>query len=107
MSRSLIGAKAHLLTWVALLVLTTATLLTSFVLDGASELVAALVFAIVKASLVAWFFMHLVEERLPSRLAFAVGFIFTALLVGLTVSDVLGRPRLEVQAPQVDGRPAP
>lgn len=94
-----VTAKAYLLTWAVLLVLTTGTLLTSFVAHGIWEYVSGLGFAIVKASLVAWFFMHLVEERFSSRVSFVVGVLFVLLIVGLVVADVLTRQPLEVQVP--------
>lgn len=96
-----VTAKGYLLTWAVLLTLTTATLLVSFVAHGVWEYISGLGFAVVKASLVAWFFMHLVEERFSSRVSFLVGVLFVILIVGLVVADVVTRQPIEVQVPSI------
>lgn len=93
--------RKYLLTWGALIVLTTATLLLSLHGHGAAGLIIAFAFSTVKATVVAWNFMHLSEETLSSRLALLTGALLTLLLVGLVVGDVALRPELGVSPPEL------
>lgn len=94
-------ARNYLLAYIALVTLTTATLLLSFESHGASGLAAAFGFSVTKASIVAWVFMHLANQPLSSRLALLAGVLLTTLLVGLVVGDVALRPDLGVHLPPV------
>jgi cytochrome c oxidase subunit 4 len=89
----------YVLIWAALVLLALGTFITSFHVHGTGEVVAALSFAAVKAFLVAWFFMHLSEEGLASRLAFLIGVLFVVLLLGFTLGDVMLRPDIPVKVP--------
>lgn len=93
--------RKYVLTWATLLVLTTATLLWALYGHGAAALLVAFGFSTVKASIVAWNFMHLSEESLSSRLAIVTGALLTLLLVGLVVGDVALRPNLGVSPPEL------
>jgi cytochrome c oxidase subunit 4 len=76
------------LVWVALVVLTGATYTawrTS--LPEPWHILVALSIAVVKAGLVALFFMELWEHTGPTRLVFATSLVFVALLIGLVVAD--------------------
>lgn len=93
--------RRYVLTWGMLIVLTTATLLLSLHGHGKSGLFIAFGFSMVKATSVAWNFMHLSEETLSSRLAIITGALLTLLLVGLVVGDVALRPDLGVSPPEL------
>lgn len=94
-------ARHYVFAYVALIILTTATLLLSFESHGASGLAAAFAFSATKASIVAWVFMHLAHQPISSRLALLAGVFLTVLLVGLVVGDVALRPDLGVHLPPV------
>ena len=85
----------YALTFGALLLLTGLTLGLSFVDLGRWSVPVALTIASTKASLVALFFMHLVEQRTSNRLVAVTGIVFVGLLVGLMVVDVDTRPAME------------
>jgi cytochrome c oxidase subunit 4 len=51
----------------------------------------ALTIALVKAALVAWFFMHLNEHAPTSRAYVAISLVLLAVLISLVVSDVATR----------------
>lgn len=94
-------ARNYVFAFVALIVLTTATLLLSFESHGATGLAAAFAFSATKATIVAWIFMHLAYQPLSSRMALLAGVLLTMLLVGLVVGDVALRPDLGVYPPPV------
>jgi cytochrome c oxidase subunit 4 len=77
----------------ALVVLTLATVAVSFVnLSGAWHVAAGLGIACTKASLVAWFFMHLDRsQRAVRAVVIVAGFWLVVVLVLLTFSDYAAR----------------
>jgi cytochrome c oxidase subunit 4 len=92
-----IGGATYALTFVALIVLATVSLLLSFLHWPTGDLAVSLVIAGLKALLVLWFFMHLAEQRFSNRLVVAVSVGFVALLVGLTAADVVSRRTFPVR----------
>ncbi len=81
----------YLVVWIALLALTALSFLFSRLHLGAADIVIALVIATVKTTLVALFFMHLIEERFSVILAPAVALFLFLLLLALTLVDVATR----------------
>ena len=86
-----VTAFGYVLTYLALIVLATVSLLLSFVHWPAGDLVLSLIIAAVKAVLVLWFFMHLYEQRFANRFVILVSFAFVGLLVSLVAIDVASR----------------
>jgi len=83
-----LGPAQYVMVWVALMVLTGVTLAVWKADLGYSARVAvALGVALVKAALVAVFFMHLWEERGVARLTLVVAGLLVLLLIGLTLVD--------------------
>lgn len=56
-------------------------------------LVVALAIAVTKASLVAFFYMHLSERRGGPRLVFGTAALFVVILIGLILVEASDRPR--------------
>jgi cytochrome c oxidase subunit 4 len=82
------GAGRYLVVWVGLLALTALTYAVRQTdMQEPWHLVAALVIAVVKASLVALFFMHLWDHAGATRLAVLTSVAFAALLIGLVLVD--------------------
>ncbi|MBD3299536.1 MAG: hypothetical protein GF341_12830, partial [candidate division Zixibacteria bacterium] len=77
-----------------LLVLTVITVLAAQVDLGAWNIVVALLIASVKASLVAFIFMHLYYDNKLYFLIFVVSVAFLALLIGLSMADTERRADL-------------
>ena len=90
------------LTWIALLLLMFASLGSSYVKLGAWNMVAGLVIAGIKASLVAWLFMRLRESGALVRLAAIAGLGAWCILLVLGGVDYSTRTvtPTEVQRPQ-------
>jgi cytochrome c oxidase subunit 4 len=78
----------------ALLVLTGVTTAVAFTNLGPWNDVVMLVIAVTKAMLVVQFFMHMRHERPLTRIVAASGIWWLALLLALTLADVLTRPRI-------------
>lgn len=83
-----LGARAYLLTWIALLVLTTLSFGTSLIKLGTLNLIVALAIAITKTLLVLSIFMHLIEQRFVQRLAIVFAAMLLVLLIAGMVADV-------------------
>jgi caa(3)-type oxidase subunit IV len=85
-----IGLRAYVATYLALLVLATLSWQVTG-LPAAAGLPLALAIGVVKALLVLFVFMHLIEERFSVKFAMLVALVMVSILVGLTVLDPLTR----------------
>jgi cytochrome c oxidase subunit IV len=83
-------AAGYVFTYVALMVLATATLLLAR-LEVPGDLAIAMGIAALKAGLVLWFFMHLYEQRFANRVVILVSIVLVVILVALTATDVASR----------------
>ena len=86
------GYGKALLVGVALLTLTTLSYGLAHLHLGSWGLVVALVIAGTKASLVAFFYMHLSERSGGPRLVFATAGLFVVVLIGLILVEAGDRP---------------
>lgn len=77
--------------WIALLVLTVATVLVTRADLGGAKVWAALAIASVKSGLVIAFFMHMKYESRPFRIVLFVALCTLAIFIGFTFFDVLYR----------------
>lgn len=78
----------YVLVWLALVVLTGLTIEAAELQLGAWSMVANILIASTKASLVLWFFMHLKDEpRLFRRLLF-IPIITISVIIGMTFIDI-------------------
>src|SRR5437762_2657760 len=84
-------ATQYVLTWAALIVLAAISLGASFLGWTSADLAISLVIASMKATLVAWFFMHLAEQRFANRLVVVIAVLLFALLISLMALDVATR----------------
>ncbi len=94
-----VSARAYVLTFVGLLVLTSLTFALSFVHLGVLQMPVAMVIAIAKGVLVLLFFMHLIVARGSDRLVLAIAIVIASFLVLLAVTDVLTRTGVGVLPP--------
>ncbi len=91
MTRHIASLRTYLLVFAALLVLTITTTLVAQVDLGLFNVVAALTIAVLKASLVVLFFMHMIHSRHRTMILSAAGVLWLIILISLTLSDVLTR----------------
>jgi cytochrome c oxidase subunit 4 len=91
MSTHVVPPRVYLTIFAALLALTATTTAVAFVDLGVMNVVVMLAIAVVKATLVVLFFMHVRYSPRLTGVVVASGFVWFALLVGLTLSDYLTR----------------
>jgi cytochrome c oxidase subunit 4 len=83
--------RTYLIIFTTLLVMTALTTAVAYVNLGPLNVVVMLLIAFFKASLVILYFMHVRFTGRLTQIAAVSGFAWLALLIGLTLSDVLTR----------------
>lgn len=91
MSGHISPRKTYYVIFGSLMVLTTITVIVAFINLGGLNFPVALGIAIVKATLVILFFMHLKYSSHLTKLICGTAFFFLVILFGLTLSDYLSR----------------
>lgn len=87
-SRHIASDKTFILVWIVLLILTGVTIRAAQMRMGAWSMLANILIASTKASLVLWFFMHLKFERKMFKLLLFVPIITISIIIGLTFFDI-------------------
>lgn len=90
------GTWNYVQIFIALMVLTAVTVAVAYVDLGQWNIVVALLVAFVKTSLVLWYFMHLRTEYRLNWIFAVSGFFWVAVLIIITMTDVLTRNRATV-----------
>ena len=83
-----VGTKTFVLIWLALLVLTGVTIKAAQMRMGEWSILANLLIASTKASLVLWFFMHLKYEKMFFKLLFFIPIATITIIIALTFFDI-------------------
>ena len=91
MTEHITSVRTYILVFIALMVLTAITVLVAFQDFGPWNDVVALTIAVIKASLVVLFFMHIYHSTRLSKLVVVSGLVWLFILIGLTLSDYLSR----------------
>lgn len=91
MTEHITSVRTYLLVFIALMILTAITVLVAFQDFGAWNDIVALTIAVIKASLVVLFFMHIYHSTRLSKLVVVSGLVWLLILIGLTLSDYLSR----------------
>ena len=91
MSEHVDSVKTYVLVFLGLIFLTVATTAVAFVNLGPFSVVAALGIACCKALLVALFYMHVRHSTKLTRLVLLGGLMWLAILLLLTLGDVMSR----------------
>jgi len=91
MTHHVVPVRTYLLVFGTLLTLTLLTVLISRVELGPWNFAVAITIAAVKASLVAWYFMHLSQSSSLTRLFAVAGLIWLVILLTYTLSDYFTR----------------
>jgi cytochrome c oxidase subunit 4 len=86
--RHIVNTKTFVLVWIALLILTGVTIEAAHLQMGKWSMVANILIASTKASLVLWFFMHLKYEKRIFKLLFLVPIATITIIIGLTFFDI-------------------
>jgi cytochrome c oxidase subunit 4 len=91
MSEHIVQPRLYVTVFLTLMVFTGLTVAAAFVNLHAFNTVVALTIAVVKATLVVLFFMHVKYSTRLTWVVAASGFIWMAILFSLTLSDYLSR----------------
>jgi cytochrome c oxidase subunit 4 len=83
--------RRNLIAWVAVLLLVMLTLWLAYLPLGRLNLPLALLIAVTKTAIVAVVFMRLGEATGLIRLAASIGFLWIAIMFGLTFADLVSR----------------
>jgi len=92
MSGHVVSVRFYVAIFVTLLLLTGLTTGVAFINLGALNTVAAMVIAFTKMLLVVLFFMHLRYSSGLTKVILLAGFLWLALLMSLTLTDIFTRP---------------
>ena len=96
MSEHVTPKRTYFAIWAVLLVLTYATVAVSRYDLGRLNTVAALIIAVAKALLVVLFFMHIRYSTRLTKLVVVGGFMWLALLIGMTMVDEVTRAWIQI-----------
>ncbi len=86
--RHIVRARTFVLVWIALVILTGVTIMAAEMRMGEWSMLANLLIASTKASLVLWFFMHLKYEKKFFKMLFLVPVATITIIIGLTFFDI-------------------
>ena len=85
---TLVPDRVFVSVWIALLTLTGVTILAARMRMGEWSMLANLLIASTKASLVLWFFMHLKYEKKLLKMLLFVPIVTITVIIGLTFFDI-------------------
>jgi|SRR6187397_755531 cytochrome c oxidase subunit 4 len=88
--------STYLITWISLFILTGFTVYVASQDFGAMNTPVALTVAVIKATLVVWFFMGLRYNTPLIKVTAVAGFLWLMIMFGITMSDYISRPWLGV-----------
>jgi len=91
MTEHVASIRSYLLVFAALMVLTAVTVAVAFIDLGVLNDIVALTIAVTKAILVVLIFMHVLHSSRMTKLSIVAGFLWLAILIGLTLTDYLSR----------------
>ncbi len=91
MSEHITSVRVYVLVFLALMVGTAITVGVAFLHLGPFNDVVALTIAVTKATLVVLFFMHVKHSSRMTKITVVAGFLWLAILFGLTLSDYFTR----------------
>ena len=104
MAEHVTSRKTYFAIFAALLILTYATIMVARIDLGRFNTIVALTIAVTKAVLVVLFFMHVRHSTRLTRLVVVGGFMWLALLIGLTMADIATRGWIPVPGILIQAR---
>lgn len=91
MTHHVVPVRVYVSVFLALIVLTFTTVAVSELELGELNVVVAITIAVIKASLVVWFFMHLNQSTSMTKLFAGAGLFWIAILLAFVFSDYVSR----------------
>ena len=102
MSDHVSPVSLYITIFLALMVGTALTVVAAFFNLGTFNFPVAMLIAVVKASLVVWFFMHVKYQSHLTKLAIATGLFFLAILLGETMVDYASKDAFHRLPPPIE-----
>jgi cytochrome c oxidase subunit 4 len=99
MSEHITPVRTYLVIFMALMVLTTITVVVAFMQLGPLNDIVAMGIAVTKACLVILYFMHVRQSSRLTKVVVLAGFLWLLFLIGFTMSDYLTRGMITLQGP--------
>ena len=96
MTHKVAPVRTYVLIWAALIVLTISTVMISKIELGEYNFIVAMTIAVIKATLVILFFMHVKGSSSQMKLVVCAGFFWMAILLVFTMSDYVSRGWLPI-----------
>jgi cytochrome c oxidase subunit 4 len=94
MSEHVTSPRVYVAIFLALMVLTAITVWVAFQNLGPFNDIVALGIAVTKTCLVILYFMHVRYSSRMTRLTVAAGFLWLAIMIGITLTDYLSRAKI-------------
>lgn len=91
MTHEVVPVRRYLFVFFGLIALTITTILVAQIDLGEYNFIVAMTIAVIKGSLVVWFFMHVNQASSLTRLFVGAGFFWLAILLVFVLSDYLSR----------------
>jgi cytochrome c oxidase subunit 4 len=91
MTHHVVPVRVYVSVFLALIVLTFTTVAVSKIELGEFNFIVAITIAVLKASLVVWFFMHLNQSGSLTRLFAGAGLFWLAIMLAFVLSDYFSR----------------
>jgi cytochrome c oxidase subunit 4 len=91
MSHRVVPVRVYVTVFLVLIALTFTTVAVSKIELGEFNVIAALTIAVIKASLVVWFFMHLNQSTSMTKLFAGAGLFWLAILLAFVFADYVSR----------------
>lgn len=92
MSEHVVAPKHYVMVFLGLMILTIATVVVAYYDLGRANVFIALTIAVIKATLVVLFFMHVYWSSRLTKVIVVAGLFWLVIMVALTLSDYLTRP---------------
>lgn len=91
MTTTVTPVKTYVFVFLTLIALTITTIALAFIDLGVYNVVVAITIAVIKGSLVVWFFMHVNHSASLTRLFAGAGLVWLLILLLFTLSDYMSR----------------
>jgi cytochrome c oxidase subunit 4 len=99
MKDHIVPVRTYVVIFLALIVLTWVTTAIAFIDLGQFNVYVALTIAIVKATLVVLFFMHVKYSERVTKIYVAAGFFWLIIMIGMLLTDYISRLWLPTNGP--------
>jgi cytochrome c oxidase subunit 4 len=99
MKDHIVPVRTYVIIFLALIILTWVTTAIAYIDLGPFNVYVALTIAVIKATLVVLFFMHVKYSEFVTKIYVAAGFFWLLIMIGMTLTDYISRTWLPTNGP--------